>query len=158
MAGQTTLINKTYDYSAPPPMGTPEHADWLVHWHFEFENPQQVDMLGELYTDDIVWELPSAGIEFRGKRDAIENYRKIFSVLDLTTFAFRSIDRYATATRVFDDREAIFVVSDLASFPMPGLNIKEGEQVRMRLTHSFHIRNGLISRENVYQIIGAASR
>ena len=78
MAGQTTLINKTYDYSAPPPMGTPEHADWLVHWHFEFENPQQIDMLGELYTDDIVWELPSAGIEFRGKRDVIENYRKTF--------------------------------------------------------------------------------
>lgn len=148
----------TYDYSAPPRAGTPEHAAWLVYWHFEFENPRQIDMLAELYTDDIVWELPSAGIEFRGKRDVIENYRQTFSVLDLARFEFRPIDRYATATRVFDDREAIFTVTDLASFPMPGLNIKEGEEIRMRLTHSFHIRDGLISRENVYQIIGPSGR
>ena len=88
----------------------------------------------------------------------IQNYRQTFAVLDLTTFEFRPIDRYATATRVFDDREAIFTVTDLGSFPMPGLNIKEGEPVRMRLTHSFHITDGLISRENVYQIIGPARR
>lgn len=158
MAEKTPRIDETYAYSAPPPLGTPEHADWLVHWHFKFENPQQLDMLGELYTHDIVWELPSAGIEFHGKRDVIQNYRQTFAVLDLTTFEFRPIDRYATATRVFDDREAIFTVTDLGSFPMPGLNIKEGEPVRMRLTHSFHITDGLISRENVYQIIGPARR
>lgn len=158
MSNKTILSNKSYDYASPPPVGTPEHADWLVHWHFEFENPQQIDMLGDLYTSDIVWELPSAGIVFRGKHDVIENYRRTFSVMDLTAFEFRPIDRYATATRVFDDREAIFTVTDLSSFPMPGLNIKEGEQVRMRLTHSFHVRNGLISRENVYQIIAPAGR
>lgn len=140
-------------YDSPPPVGTSEHALWLAHWHFAFENPDQLHMLGELYTDDIIWELPSAGILFRGKAEVIENYRRTFEAMDLTAFEFRPIDRYATPERVFDDREAIFTVTDLASFPMPGLDVKEGQQVRMRLTHSFHVRNGLLSRENVYQII-----
>lgn len=152
------LSPRPYDYASPPPVGTTAHADWLVHWHFAFENPEQVDMLGELYTDDIVWELPSAGIQFSGKHDVIENYRQAFAVMDLGSFQFRPIDRYATTDRVFDDREALFTVTDLAAFPMPGLDIREGEQVRMRLTHSFHIRDGLIARENVYQIISPAKR
>ncbi|HKT14608.1 MAG TPA: nuclear transport factor 2 family protein [Allosphingosinicella sp.] len=143
---------KQYSFESPPPIGTPEHADWLVHWHFEFENPDQIHLLGELYTDDIVWELPSAGIIFHGKHDVIDNYRRTFDVLDLSTFEFRPIDRFATADRVFDDREVFFTVTDLEAFPMPGLNIVEGQGVKMRLSHSFHIRSGLISRENVYQI------
>lgn len=147
-------VDVAYDVNFPPPVGTPEHALWLVHWHFEYENPEQLHLLADFYTDDIVWELPSAGIIFHGKTDVIENYRQTFAVMDLATFEFRPIDRYATETRVFDDREAIFTVTDLATFPMPGLNIEEGQQIRMRLSHSFHIRDGLISRENVYQIIG----
>ena len=158
MAYQPGIINQTYDYSAPPPVGTPEHADWLVHWHFEFENPEQLEMLGTLYTEDIVWELPAAGIEFHGKREVIDNYRRTFAAIDITTFQFRPIDRYATAARVFDDREASYTVGNPASYPMPGLNIKEGDQVRRRLVHSFHIRDGLISRENVYQLTGPARR
>ena len=144
-------------YDQPPPVGTAEHALWLAYWHFAFENPNQLDMLGELYTDDIVWELPSAGIKFQGKAEVIDNYRRTFAALDLANFAFVPIDRYATPTRVFDDREAIFTVDDIASFPMPGLNIEEGQQVSMRLTHSFHVRDGLLSRENAYQIIAPVS-
>lgn len=142
-----------FAYDNPPPVGTAEHALWLAYWHFEFENSEQLNMLGDLYTDDIVWELPSAGITFTGKADVIDNYRRTFATMDLSTFEFRPIDRYATPDRVFDDREAIFTVTDLASFPMPGLNVKEGQQVCMRLTHSFHVRDGLLSRENVYQIV-----
>jgi hypothetical protein len=46
--------------------------------------------------------------------------------------------------------EARLTTHNPRRFPMPRLNIKEGEQVRMRLIPSFHIRSGLISRENVH--------
>jgi len=140
-------------YQNPPPVGTPEHALWLVHWHFAFEDSDQIDMLGELYSDDIVWELPSAGILFHGKHDVIENYRRTFAAMDLSVFKFQPIEAFATSTRVFDDRVATFTVNDIDMLPMPGLQLRQGEQISMRLTHCFHIENGLISRENVYQII-----
>lgn len=149
MSDPTRYTN--FQLDKPPAVGTSEHALWLVHWHFEWENPRQVDMLATLYTDDIVWELPSAGISFTGKQSTLDNYRQTFAMLG--ELRFDLIERYATPTRVFDDRWAYFIVTDIAAFPMPNLTIKEGVPVKMRLVHNFHVRDGLISRENVFQMI-----
>jgi ketosteroid isomerase-like protein len=137
-----------YDPDKPPPVGTPEHALWLVHWHFEWENPDQVERLADLYHDEVVWEVPARRIILRSKREVVDNYKRIFdSALDLKQ---EPIERYATPTRVFDDLEATFKLTSSVGFPNHPLPI--GTRVAMRLAHNFHIRDGLISRENSYEI------
>jgi SnoaL-like domain len=141
-----------FEASLAPPVGTPDHALWVVHWHFEWENPAQVEQLRILYTDDIVWELPTAGQVLHGKDAVIDNYRLTFSLLP--ELEFEPIETFVSAegARVFDDRLARFVVEDVENFPMD-LPVKSDEEVWMRLCHSFWIRDGLISRENAYQML-----
>jgi len=136
------------DLDTPPPVGTPEHALWLVHWHFAWENPAQVDMLADLYHEDIVWEVPTRRIVYRGREAVLDNYRRVFeSAEDL---AMEPVERYATAERVFDDCEVTFKLTSSQGFPNHPLPV--GTHVAMRLIHNFHIQDGLIIRENGYEI------
>jgi len=137
-----------YDAANPPPVGTIEHALWLVHLHFSWENPDRIDRLAELYDDDIVWEVPTRRIIYRGKKEVIANYRRVFeSAEDLE---LEPVDRYATPDRVFDDSEAYFRLTSSTGFPNHPLPV--GTRVAMRLVHSFHIADGLIVRENGYEM------
>lgn len=137
-----------YDRDNPPPVGTAAHALWLVHLHFAWENPQRVDQLAELYHDDIVWEVPTRRVAYHGKQEVIANYRRVFeSAEDLQ---LQPVDRYATPDRVFDDSEATFRLTSGLGFPNHPLPV--GTRVAMRLVHSFHIADGLIVRENGYEM------
>jgi len=138
----------SFDPESPPPVGTTEHALWLVHWHFTWENPDQVDKLAELYHDDIVWEVPSRRIIYRGKKDVLDNYRRIFE--SAQGLKQDPIERYGTPERVFDDCEATFKLTSSHGFPNHPL--PTGTRVAMRLIHNFHIKDGLIIRENGYEI------
>lgn len=144
----TSPTSIDYDPDSPPPVGTTAHALWLVHLHFAWENPDRIDRLAELYHDDIVWEVPTRRIVYRGKADVIANYRRVFeSAEDLE---LEPVDRYATPDRVFDDSEAYFRLTSSVGFPNHPLPI--GSRVAMRLVHSFQIEDGLIIRENGYEM------
>lgn len=135
------------DASEPPAVGTVERALWLVHWHLAWENPQQLDQLAELYHDDIVWEVPARRTVYSGKKDVLENYRRIFDSTE--DMAQSPVDRYATVDRCFDDIEATFRLVDGKGFPNHPLPV--GTKVAMRLAHSFHIKDGLITREIAFE-------
>jgi hypothetical protein len=66
-----------FDWDSPPVRST-EHALWLAHWHFQFENPEQLHTLEQLYHDDIAWGVPSCLVIHHGKREVLENYARIF--------------------------------------------------------------------------------
>jgi hypothetical protein len=145
---ETVTANQELKADSPPPIGTPEHALWLVHWHFAWENPDQVDRLADLYHDDIIWEVPSRRIIYRGKKDVLDNYKRIFESAE--GLKQDPVERYGTADRVFDDCEATFKLSSGHGFPNHPL--PTGTRVAMRLLHNFHIEDGLIIRENGYEI------
>jgi len=67
----TSTAAAVFDWGSPPPVGGTEHALWLAHWHFQFENPEQLHMLEQLYHDDIVWEVPSRRVIHHGKREVL---------------------------------------------------------------------------------------
>lgn len=143
-----TAVTLDYDPLDPPPVGTSEHALWLVHLHFTWENPDRIDQLAELYHDDIVWEVPTRRVIYRGKQEVIANYRRVFESAE--GLQLETIERYATPERVFDDSEAYFRLTSSAGFPNHPLPI--GTRVAMRLVHCFHIADGLIVRENGYEM------
>lgn len=145
---QAPIGGPAADWESPPPVGTPEHALWLVQWHFAFENPDQLHVLAQLYHDDIVWEVPTRRVIYRGKRDVLENYARIFE--SLTDAKIDPVERYATSDRVFDDLELTFKLADSKGFPNHPLPV--GTRVAMRMVHNFHIHDGLIVRENGYEI------
>lgn len=145
---QTQNAGVPLEWGSPPPAGTVEHALWLVHWHFEHENPDQLELLAELYHDDIVWEVPTRRVIYRGKREVLDNYARIFESLQDAKMV--PIERYATADRVFDDLELTFKLANSKGFPNHPLPV--GTRVAMRMVHNFHIRDGLIIRENGYEI------
>ncbi|WP_162186052.1 nuclear transport factor 2 family protein [Amycolatopsis jejuensis] len=145
---ETSSFSEEPDWDAAPPVGTPERALWLAHWHFAFENPHQLDMLEKLYHDDIVWEVPGRRQIYHGKRDVLENYLRIFesSVDSKRT----TIEQYATKDRAFDDSEFTFKLVDSKGFPNHPLPV--GTRVDLRVVHNFHIQDGLIIRENGYEM------
>ena len=144
----TSTAATVFDWDSPPPVGGTEHALWLAHWHFQFENPEQLYMLEQLYHDDIVWEVPSRRVIHHGKREVVENYARIFE--SCAEPKIEPVERYATAHRVFDDLEMTFKLIDSKGFPNHPLPV--GTRVAMRVVHNFHIQDGLIIRENGYEI------
>ena len=147
-ANANAIDDDEFDPDNPPPVGTVEHAKWLVHWHFEWENPNQIDKLADLYHDDIVWEGPGRLVLSRGKQEVLDNYRKLFeSAEDMWQ---TRIEQYATPTRVFDDRMGGFKL--ISSHGFPNHPFPVGTRVLMRIVHNFHIQDGLIIRENGYEM------
>jgi len=124
-----------------------QYALDLVEMHLQEENPFRIDECVKLYTEDAIWEAPTRGVSYRGRDEIKKNYLRIFE--HTADFAFEPIDRYATPDRVFVDAWVRFRITGDAfdNAPLP-----IGTKVKMRLLHSFHIRDGLISRENGYEI------
>lgn len=99
-----------------------------------------------LYTDDIVLEMPSRGLTLTGKPAIEANYRRMFGAIDL--LSLECLDRWAATTRVIDDSRARFRLArdgfDNAPLPI-------GTLVELRLLHIFHMRDGRICREQVFE-------
>ncbi|RYE39844.1 MAG: nuclear transport factor 2 family protein [Hyphomicrobiales bacterium] len=151
MSEQLVQAAHVYDWDehVKPPIGTVERALWLAHWHMEWENPEQLDKLAELYHPEVEWETPGRRIYQKGNvPKIIENYRAICDSLEF--ISARRVDRFATPDRVFDDSEALVKLVSGHGFPNHPMPV--GSLVDMRIVHSFHIKDGLIIRENSYEL------
>ncbi|MBS0246821.1 MAG: nuclear transport factor 2 family protein [Proteobacteria bacterium] len=124
-----------------------QHALDLVEMHLQEENPERIDECIRLYTDDAVWEAPARKVSYQGRELIKKMYLRVFN--GVVDFEFIPVERWATPDRVFDDSYVNFkIVGDaFDNCPYPA-----GTRVQMRLIHSFHIRDGLISREIGYEV------
>ena len=118
----------------------------VVEAHFHSEATDEIEKALELYTDDIVWESPARMLELHGKEEAGENYRLMFGSFKVE--GFQCLQRFATADRVVDD--------SIATVTLVGDGVKNapvavGSKVEIRLLHIFEMRDGLISRELVFE-------
>lgn len=100
----------------------------------------------DLYTDDIVLEMPTRGMVLRSKAEIEANYRRMFGAI--AEVEMETITRFATATHVVDDSLVRFrLVGDgFANAPVP-----VGTRVELRLMHLFAMRDGKIARETVLE-------
>jgi ketosteroid isomerase-like protein len=117
-----------------------------VEAHFHSEAANEVEKALDLFTEDVIWESPVRSLIFHGKEAAGENYRKMFSSMQVKEF--RNLERFATEDRVVDDSIATMVLTGdgMANAPVP-----VGSEVEIRLLHIFEMREGKIARELVFE-------
>jgi ketosteroid isomerase-like protein len=116
-----------------------------VDRHFTLETTD-IEAAIDLYTEDVAWEWPSRRIALRGKSAVAENYRRMFA--SMADFTVETHERFATADRVVDDATVRFTRMDGGGAGTPGA--PAGVRVAMRLLHVFHMRDGKIARELVF--------
>lgn len=114
-----------------------------AHVRGEARDPAQVM---DLYTDDIVLEMPTRGPTFASKAAIGANDRAMFGALAEVEITHGT--RFATADHVVDDRTIRFRLAGdgFANAPLP-----VGSRVELRLAHLFAMRDGRIARETVYE-------
>ena len=117
----------------------------VVAEHIENEARDPASVL-HLYTEDVVQEFPARGLTVTGKEAIAENYRKTFAAFE--DVRLEPIDRFATENRVVDDMVVRF---RLVGDTLPNAPVPVGSDVRLRLVHIFHMRDGLIAREIVHE-------
>ncbi len=100
----------------------------------------------DLYTDDIVLEMPTRGLTLVGRTAIEANYRAMFG--SMADVEITPGTRFATPDHVVDDCVARFRLTGegVANAPLP-----VGSLVEMRLMHLFAMRDGRIARETVYE-------
>ncbi|WP_211860644.1 nuclear transport factor 2 family protein [Neoroseomonas soli] len=100
----------------------------------------------DLYTDDIVLEMPTRGLTLTSKPAIEANYRAMFGAIAEVEIAPGT--RFATEDHVVDDCTVRFrlVGEGMANAPLP-----VGSRVELRLLHLFAMRDGRIARETVYE-------
>ena len=100
----------------------------------------------ELYTDDVVLEVPGRGLCLASKAEIEANYRRMFA--SFADVEMIPLDRFANETRVFDDMIVRFT---LVGDGMTNAPVAVGSRVELRLLHIFHMRDGRIAREIVHE-------
>ena len=119
-----------------------------VESHFHSEALKEVEAALETFTDDIVWEAPAPnGLNrsFSGKEAVAKNYRELFASMSNVKFQF--LQRFATEDRVVDDSIVTFEVEKDGYWHFP-----LGSSIEMRLVHIFEMRDGMISKEIVFDM------
>jgi hypothetical protein len=118
-----------------------------VDVHFHNENVESIDKAISVYTDDIVWEVPARGLVRRNVEDVKNEYLKIFGSMKIHKIT--NLYRFATEEWVFDDSifEWTIVGDGFTNCPYP-----VGTTVSIRLLHAFQLRDGMVCRENGYEI------
>lgn len=99
-----------------------------------------------LYTDDVVLEVPSRGLRFDTLESIRDNYVRMFA--SMAEVEMQPIDRFATADRVVDE---CLVRLRLVGDGMVNAPVPVGSRVELRLLHVFHMRDGRIAREEVFE-------
>ena len=99
-----------------------------------------------LYTENAVLEIPGRGQRFDSLPAIRDNYVRMFAAMD--EIEIQPLDRFATAERVVDEcLVRLRVVGEgLANVPVP-----VGARAELRLLHVFHMRDGRIAREEVFE-------
>ncbi|WKL57672.1 nuclear transport factor 2 family protein [Asticcacaulis sp. ZE23SCel15] len=117
----------------------------IVDAHIKGEGRDPSSVMS-LYTDDIVLDMPTRGITLHGKATIEANYRRMFGAMELISMT--PIERFATFDRVIDDGVARFKLVregfDNAPYPI-------GSTIDLRLLHVFHMKDGKIARETVFE-------
>ena len=118
----------------------------VVDQHIRSE-AQDVDSVLGLYTDDIILSIPSRGIELHGKASIRAMYLRLFGAMrDVELYP---LDRFATADKVVDDMRVILTIANegIDNCPLP-----IGSRAKLRLIHHFQMRDGLIAKEEVFEV------
>lgn len=111
------------------------------------DEARDVDSILDLYTDDIVLEVPGRGLRFEG-RDAIRaNYVAMWPAM--ADVRIEPLDRFATDDRVVDD---MIVRMRLVGPGMTNAPLPIGSAVELRVVHHFTMRDGAIAREQVFEV------
>ncbi len=124
-----------------------QYALDLVQMRLEEANPERIDECLRLYAFNAVWEVPARDVSYSGLETIKANYLRIFR--NVADFRFEQFERFATPDRVFVDARTRFRLTGNAfdNCPLP-----VGTRARVRLLLTFHIADGLISRETGYEI------
>ena len=120
-----------------------------VDGHFHSESVNNVEAALELYTDDIIFEAAAPnGLNrsFSGKQAVAKFYRELWATMRDVKFQF--LQRFATEDRVVDDSLVNFEVVRDGCWP----HFAAGQKIEMRLVHIFEMRDGLISKEIVFDM------
>ncbi len=118
----------------------------VVDRHIRGEGRDPASIM-DLYTDDIVLEMPSRRLTLAGKAAIEANYRRMFGAMELVSMT--PLDRFATAERVVDHCVARF---RLVRDGFDGAPVPLGSLVDLGLLHVFHMRDGRIARERVFEV------
>ena len=99
-----------------------------------------------LYTEDAVLEIPGRGLRFDTLEAIRDNYVRMFA--SMAGIEIMPMDRFATAERVVDEcLVRLRITGDgLTNVPVP-----VGSRAELRLLHVFHMRDGRIAREEVFE-------
>ncbi len=108
---------------------------------------RDVDSILDLYTDDVVLEVPGRGLRFCGREAIRANYLAMWPAM--AEVELEPLDRFATAHRVVDD---MLVRMRLVGPGMVNAPLPIGTRVELRLVHHFTMRDGLIAREQVFEM------
>ena len=113
------------------------------HMRDEARDP---DSVLALYTEDAVLEIPGRGQRFDSLEAIRGNYVRMFA--SMAEIEIQPLDRFATADRVVDEcLVRLRVTGDgLVNVPVP-----IGARAELRLLHVFHMRDGRIAREEVFE-------
>ena len=113
------------------------------HMRDEAANPATVMAL---YTEDAVLEIPGRGLRFDTLEAIRDNYVRMFA--SMAEIEIMPMDRFATAERVVDEcLVRLRITGDgLTNVPVP-----VGSRAELRLLHVFHMRDGRIAREEVFE-------
>ncbi len=113
------------------------------HMRDEARDP---DSVLALYTEDAVLEIPGRGLRFGTLQAIRDNYVRMFA--SMSEIEIEPIDRFATAERVVDEcLVRLRIVGDgVTHAPVP-----VGSRAELRLLHVFHMRDGRIAREEVFE-------
>lgn len=123
-----------------------DHNMAVVDSHIRNE-AADVDAVMDLYTDDIVLEMPSRNVRLVGRAAIRANYIRMFDAM--AEVEITPHDRFATDTRVVDDMTVRF---RLTGDGMVNAPVAVGSRVELRLIHHFTMRGGKIAREQVFEI------
>lgn len=110
------------------------------------EEASDPDGVLALYTEDAVLELPTRGLRLDSLQAIADNYRRMFA--SMAEVSIQPIDRFATSDRVIDECRVSFrLIGDgMLNAPVP-----IGASVELHLLHVFHMRDGRIARESVFE-------
>jgi len=127
-------------------MNTIEHNLDIVDRHIQGE-ARDVDSILDLYADDIILEVPGRGLRFTGREAIRANYIAMWP--SMAEVELIPLERFATEHRVVDD---MIVRMRLVGPGMTNAPLPIGSRVEIRLIHHFSIRDGLIAREQVFEM------
>jgi ketosteroid isomerase-like protein len=127
-------------------MNSIEHNLGVVEQHIQGE-ARDVDSILDLYTDDIVFEVPGRGLRLHGRDAVRENYLAMWPAM--ADVELLPLERFATEDRVVDD---MIVRMRLVGPGMVNAPLPVGSRVELRLVHHFAMRDGRIAREQVFEI------